>query len=161
MRVLRSVLDHSVPKKRGRPSAKQPSHKQIITELSAIERNDVPQQLLDTIIRRLETGRPYELSKQSRKAHRRSEKVKKDMIMYLLYFDIRKALDRKKKKLEYPGLKPFLFVTIKDKCEPFRQALIILSDIMRHRLHLTVPSEDRILNIISEQSKFNSRAFRE
>ena len=59
MGALRSEIDPAVSRGRGRPRKDEPSAKQLVDLIKAQDRPDIPSASIDSLISRLESGKPY------------------------------------------------------------------------------------------------------
>ena len=59
MGALRREIDPAVSRRRGRPRKDEPSAKQLVDLIKAQDRPDIPSEIIDSLISRLESGKPY------------------------------------------------------------------------------------------------------
>ena len=147
--ALRRELDTKSKRKRGRPVGDVLVRRQIAIALAERFCADIPPQLVQALIDRLESGVRYTDLSQDTVSYWKRQKRDQRMFIRGLYRDFYKRLDRKS-DFQHP-----IFGAVKLPCDAARVsqselALLVTQDIMRTRLGMLPQSIGTMRNIVAD-----------
>ena len=152
LEALKRCLDTTYPRSRGRPGKCDLDRKKLILIIRAEKRAGHSQDIIDYLVKRLESGRRHSVLKVRRAFQRYRNKWFRDVAIRMVYEDFYDQLAGE------PPYQHHIFgavdmAQIDESRSRSEQALQMTDVLLRTKLHLDTPSPAAMLNIITQGRK--------
>ena len=135
--------------RRGRPRSDDMTTADLVEQLRRIDRDDVPSAFVESLVERIESGKPYTERDSAWDYHKRWSRKNRDLIICGLYDDISETLDETADTFVHPILGP---AALPEVAMPrHMKVLEVINSLLAGKTDPPVPSVTTMLSIISRQ----------
>lgn len=150
MRTLVREIDPAIRRGRGRPRKSEPGTRELLELVRAIDRPDVPSEILKSLIRRLECGKAYTMADWMAEQVRNRRAYDRELLISAVYRGLYILLEAG------PGRLREVFGDINlglhfEDLSRHAQATVATAAVMRARYQMDLPGPRRIANIVSHR----------
>lgn len=150
MRALRRELNPAIKRGRGRPPKLEPTVSELLELVRAVDRSDVPDEILDSLASRLESGEPFTMLDWQTDEVLRRRGEDRVLLICGFYRSIYNLLEGGPAALENVFGKLELGYEFPDLSR-HEQATVATGAAMRHKYGMNLPGPRRIANIVSSR----------
>lgn len=150
MRALRREINPAIKRGRGRPPKHEPTIRELLELVRAVDRPDVPNEILDSLISRLESGKPYTERdwKIEQVVARRA--YDRELLISGVYRGLYNMLEAGPARLREVFGEIDLGLDFEDLSR-HEQATVATGAVMRAKYWMDLPGPRRIANIVSRR----------